>query len=117
LRYNATLNGIEEVQIEEDIHPEKAMRKNIIQALKSFYPRYRAYNGGYLALVREADPDLFMRVLTQLEQEGIIEYNDTQIALRLSDKYMKAVQELAYIKKILLDVKRFRKQNTINRNT
>jgi hypothetical protein len=33
-----------------------------------------------------------MQVLGELEQEGIIEYNDTQIALRLSKRYLAAAQ-------------------------
>ena len=74
---------------------EETMRGNIIRALKTFYPRYRGYNGGYLAPVREPNPDLFMRVLTKLERNGIIEYNDTQIALRLSETFMKRPQEVA----------------------
>ena len=73
---------------------KEVMRENIMKALKHFYPRYRAYNGGYLAPVRDRDPDLFMQILTELEQEGIIEYNDTQIALRLSEKYLKSCQEV-----------------------
>ena len=73
----------------------EVMRRNIIVALKAFYPRYRGYNGGYLAPVRDPDPDLFMSVLTELEQEGVIEYNDTQIALRLSQKYFDTRQERA----------------------
>ena len=50
----------------------ETMRKNIITALEHFYPRYRAYNGGFLAPVRDPNPDLFMKVLTDLEREDLI---------------------------------------------
>jgi hypothetical protein len=70
------------------------MRENIIKALRIFYPGHRGYNGGYLAPVRDPNPDLFMNVLTELEREGLIEYNDTDIALRLSQKYFKEYGEI-----------------------
>ncbi len=72
----------------------ETMRQNILKALKTFYPGHRGYNGGYLAPVRDPNPDLFMNVLTELENEGLIEYNDTDIALRLSEKYFKEHGEI-----------------------
>jgi len=67
---------------------EKAMREAIISILANLYPTRTGYNGGHLAPVRDHNPDLFFSVLQQLETEGVIEYNDTQIAMRLSDEFM-----------------------------
>jgi hypothetical protein len=68
------------------------MRQGIISILKSLYPRRTGYNGGLLAPIRDLNPDLFMSVLTELETEGVIKYNDTQIAMRLSEEFMKQNQ-------------------------
>jgi len=68
------------------------MRDGIISILKSLYPRRTGYNGGLLAPMRDLNPELFMSVLTELETQGVIEYNDTQIAMRLSEEFMKQNQ-------------------------
>lgn len=68
---------------------EKEMREAIISTLKRLYPTRTGYNGGHLALIRDPNPDLFFQVLHELETEGVIEYNDTQIAMRLSEKSMR----------------------------
>lgn len=65
------------------------MRQAIIVKLKSLYPTRTGDNGGHLAHIRDPNPDLFFSVLNQLEMEGIIEYNDTQIAMRLSESFVK----------------------------
>lgn len=67
---------------------EKAMREAIISILANLYPTRTGYNGGHLAPIRDPNPDLFFAVLQQLEVEGVIEYNDTQIAMRLNDEFM-----------------------------
>ncbi len=69
------------------------MREGIISILKGLYPHRTGYNGGHLAPVRDLDPDMFMSVLTELENEGIIEYNDTQIAMRLSGQFMEQAEK------------------------
>jgi len=68
------------------------MRDGIISILNSLYPRRTGYNGGFLAPMRDLDPDLFMSVLTELEGQGVIEYNDTQIAMRLSEEFVRRDQ-------------------------
>lgn len=85
--------GIERPAVQgADPLTRSAMRDGIISILTSLYPRRTGYNGGLLAPIREPNPDLFMSVLTELEAEGVIEYNDTQIAMRLSDRFIKQNQ-------------------------
>ena len=64
------------------------MREAIIATLKRLYPTRTGYNGGHLAPIRDPNPDLFFAVLHKLEMSGIIEYNDTQIAMRLSESFV-----------------------------
>lgn len=74
-----------------EIHSPKdatEMRQSIISTLKRLYPMRTGYNGGHLAPIRDPNPELFFNVLHQLETEGVIEYNDTQIAMRLSEKFI-----------------------------
>lgn len=73
---------------------EKAMREAIISILMNLYPTRTGYNGGHLAPIRDPNPDSFFAVLQQLEIEGVIEFNDTQIAMRLSEKFMQGREAL-----------------------
>ena len=69
------------------------MRDGIVSILKRLYPHRTGYNGGHLAPVRDLDPDLFMSVLTELENKGVVEYNDTQIAMRLSKQFIEQAEK------------------------
>lgn len=64
-----------------DCPTRESMREGMISILKRLYPHRTGYNGGHLALVRGRDPDVFMSVLTELERDGIIEYNEGGIYL------------------------------------
>lgn len=68
---------------------KKIARDEILKILRRMYPTRTGYNGGHLAPVRDVNPDVFFEVLSELEKEGVIEYNDTNIVMRLSDTYMK----------------------------
>lgn len=88
-RHNKALAMTDGGEAKQSPSNEPEMRDAIIAVLKNLYPTRTGYNGGHLAPVRDPNPDLFFAVLHELEQEGIIEYNDTQIAMRLSDKFLK----------------------------
>lgn len=90
------LAEIQSEQSEEKFVPATPdeMRTAIIDILKRLYPGRTGYNGGHLAPVRDPNPELFFAVLSELEKERIIEYNDTQVALRLSPIFIENRGEL-----------------------
>lgn len=65
----------------------KEMKEAIISVLKRLYPRRTGYNGSHLEPLDTHNREMFFAALRELEEDGLIEYNDTDIFMRLTDKY------------------------------